>query len=485
MACPSSPWNWSKALRCARSCSDRNGWPGPWCAIAHDVLSGLAAAHAAHVLHRDIKPGNILLTRAGAGTFARIGGLYTSAKVADFGIAKATDLEGLTGSSTMLGTPTYMAPDITESPQSDLYSLGCVVYEMLAGQPPFTGPSMQAVIGRHYRETPDWSRMPAEALPFLQALLAKEVSRRPLSAADARRLLEPNGVPGSASPATSWQPPRSTVPPGTPPGWNETEQPVPGFTAQERVADEAGPRQSRMPFVAFVAGAACLVAGGVGGLALWAGQDAGDDASAPSVLVAPGTFPVYQTPPGYTYLDFELGPFLYYGRTLEIGFRVTARCSGGAFAASWKPDIGDQRITLRSETTGATWQMRTATGIAVEDTLVPCNTSRTGTWIFHPLDLSHQFTFSYPSPAISVDVPPRSSALTPMGGPARGGSVQSEECLPLLNSPSEASPTIRCLAPGTAVQADGQRVETTRTWMRVTTSSGQAGWVDSTQVHWN
>ena len=110
--------------------------------ITGQVASALAYAHARGVVHRDIKPENIML----AGD---------TAIVADFGIARA---EGgghsLTQTGTIIGTPTYMSPEQgTGSPdidgRSDQYSLACVVYEMLVGAPPFTGPTVQAVIARH------------------------------------------------------------------------------------------------------------------------------------------------------------------------------------------------------------------------------------------------------------------------------------------------------------------------------------------------
>ncbi len=103
--------------------------------LMQGVLSGLGAAHDAGLLHRDIKPGNILLTRDG------------TAKVADFGIAKAlTESRGaldLTGTSLVLGTPRYLAPERAmgqpATVQSDLWAAGVVLYELVAGQPPYPG----------------------------------------------------------------------------------------------------------------------------------------------------------------------------------------------------------------------------------------------------------------------------------------------------------------------------------------------------------
>jgi len=113
--------------------------------ITTEVAGALAYAHSHGVVHRDIKPENIMLS---AGT----------AVVADFGIARAVsvaaDEEHLTQTGTIIGTPAYMSPEQATGSddidgRSDQYSLACVVYEMLVGEPPFTGPSAQAVIARH------------------------------------------------------------------------------------------------------------------------------------------------------------------------------------------------------------------------------------------------------------------------------------------------------------------------------------------------
>ena len=119
-------------------------------AIVQAVASALAYAHQQGVIHRDIKPENILLARDSKGAAA-----YPL--VADFGIARALDAAGgerLTETGLALGTPAYMSPEQASSDKrldsrSDIYALGCVAYEMLAGSPPFTGPTAQAIMARH------------------------------------------------------------------------------------------------------------------------------------------------------------------------------------------------------------------------------------------------------------------------------------------------------------------------------------------------
>jgi serine/threonine-protein kinase len=112
--------------------------------LTKQIAEALAFAHSKGVIHRDIKPENILLSQG-------------RALVADFGIARAVSVAGgerLTRTGMAVGTPTYMSPeqamgskDVT--PESDIYSLACMVYEMLAGQPPFTGPTAMALLARH------------------------------------------------------------------------------------------------------------------------------------------------------------------------------------------------------------------------------------------------------------------------------------------------------------------------------------------------
>ena len=117
--------------------------------ILHEVADALGHAHGEGIVHRDIKPENILLS----------GG---HAIVSDFGIARAVDAAGgerLTATGLAIGTPAYMSPEQASGvravdARSDVYSLACVAYEMLGGDPPFTGGSPQAIMARHALDTP-------------------------------------------------------------------------------------------------------------------------------------------------------------------------------------------------------------------------------------------------------------------------------------------------------------------------------------------
>jgi serine/threonine protein kinase len=118
-------------------------------AIARPVAQALAYAHELGIVHRDIKPENILLCR-------------DQPFVTDFGIARAVTVAGgerLTGTGVAIGTPAYMSPEQalgeeTVDARSDVYSLGCVIYEMLAGTPPFAGPTVQALLARRLAGPP-------------------------------------------------------------------------------------------------------------------------------------------------------------------------------------------------------------------------------------------------------------------------------------------------------------------------------------------
>ena len=150
--------------------------------IASEAASGLQAAHDAGIVHRDIKPGNFLLE-----------GKERRVLLMDFGIAKVAEGAevGLTGTGTIVGTPLYMSPEQASGERrinhrSDIYSLGCVLYEMLAGDPPFAGSNMQAIIARHIGENPPSLSvvrpdLPSDLRRWVEKALAKVPADRPLS----------------------------------------------------------------------------------------------------------------------------------------------------------------------------------------------------------------------------------------------------------------------------------------------------------------
>ena len=143
--------------------------------IITEVAGALSYAHSRGVVHRDIKPDNIMLSDG-------------TAVVADFGIARAiddADEQSLTKTGTVIGTPTYMSPEqATGAAQidgrSDQYSLACVLYELLVGQPPFTGPTAQAIIARHSLDMVSPPSIVRPGLPeALEDALLKALSKVP------------------------------------------------------------------------------------------------------------------------------------------------------------------------------------------------------------------------------------------------------------------------------------------------------------------
>jgi eukaryotic-like serine/threonine-protein kinase len=133
-------------------------------AYAVEIARALGAAHARHIVHRDVKPQNVLIDEEG------------SAKVTDFGIARTLEEDGLTADGRVLGTTDYVSPEQAlgrpVSGQSDLYSLGIVLYEMLTGQVPFRGENQVAVAMKHVRDAmPDVQAK----RPDVSAALAKVI----------------------------------------------------------------------------------------------------------------------------------------------------------------------------------------------------------------------------------------------------------------------------------------------------------------------
>ena len=149
--------------------------------IANDVCSALSHVHREGIVHRDVKPGNVWLSRDGI------------AKLGDFGLAYAPARVRHSGVGLLVGTPAYLAPEQalghSIGPQADLYSLGVVLYEMAAGRPVFVGDSLASIVTQHVLRAPDVPsshnpEIPAELDALILRLLQKDPAQRPTTATD-------------------------------------------------------------------------------------------------------------------------------------------------------------------------------------------------------------------------------------------------------------------------------------------------------------
>jgi len=198
------------------------------CAIVEQTASALEAAHGGGVVHRDLKPPNIFLADSGRGEVI---------KVLDFGISKVLGSSSLmTGAFSLLGTPNYMAPEQAEArhaqvgPRTDVFALGAITYELLAGRPAFLGDTIPAVLYQVvHAEPPSLAalrpELPAAALEAVQRAMRKSIAERTASAADlAAELLQGLGVTGTRPQPVVRVPPASVAGPSVSAG-------VPGTVA--------------------------------------------------------------------------------------------------------------------------------------------------------------------------------------------------------------------------------------------------------------
>ncbi len=200
--------------------------------ITSDICSVLQMAHAQGFIHRDIKPQNIMIARDG------------QAKLTDFGIVRVMEAAGLTNTGIVLGTADYLAPEQARgeplSPASDLYSLGVVLYEMLAGRPPFLGSSAVQVAMQHANNVPPPPSKYNPHIPralelVIKKALQKEPGRRYPDAEAMRQALreslkksieEGATIPGKLPAIEQLPPHRLTTPPGSPARPGHISRPV-------------------------------------------------------------------------------------------------------------------------------------------------------------------------------------------------------------------------------------------------------------------
>ena len=186
--------------------------------VIEQVASGLSDAHEAGLIHRDIKPGNVLV---------RLRGNSVRAYLADFGIARRIDADATRLGSSAVGTPSYMAPELhggaPASVATDVYSLGCLLWVALTGTPPYTGSSEYQIVGAHISQPvpqlTGTSPMVQATNRILRFAMAKEPAQRYRSAAAMRADLQAAlRLPAHPGAAPAEQAGATALRPGTPRG---------------------------------------------------------------------------------------------------------------------------------------------------------------------------------------------------------------------------------------------------------------------------
>jgi serine/threonine-protein kinase len=238
--------------------------------LARQMADGLSAAHELGIVHRDLKPDNVIVARTRGGK--------DTPKIVDFGIAKALSdsaEDALTRSGLVIGTPEYMSPEqLLGDPvdaRADIYSLGCILYQMLTGAQPFAAESREQMIRRRLHEPPPHVRDVLPDLPhrldtLIVHMLARSPADRLASAAVARDALDPSLTLGGWDP-TAITAPRPT--PTTAAGWGE-ERPLTDPSMQPTAIMPRRRTSVTRIAVGSIAGAVLLAAG----IAIWSRTEA-------------------------------------------------------------------------------------------------------------------------------------------------------------------------------------------------------------------
>ncbi|GAA1493188.1 serine/threonine-protein kinase [Curtobacterium herbarum] len=292
--------------------------------IVAQTANALQAAHAVGLVHRDIKPGNLLITPDGR------------VKITDFGIARIADQVPLTATGQVMGTVQYLSPEQASghpaSPSTDVYSLGIVAYECLAGRRPFTGESQVAIAMAHINDQPPAlpGTVPEPVAALVMSCIAKKPADRPATAANLARAAQAlrRGDVAAATVAVPAIGGAGTVAFNPPPG-NDAATALIGTQANAPVVGGGAPRSPAGPeddveqkksraWIWWLVGAVVLVAAIVVGVFVFANADS-DPKPSPSRSSAPSQTQTPSQEPSATPSDTRttINPADYVGRATD------------------------------------------------------------------------------------------------------------------------------------------------------------------------
>lgn len=222
--------------------------PGEAAQVGLELVGALEAAHRQGIVHRDVKPSNVMLLPTGA------------VKLADFGIASVKDHPSLTSTGQVLGSPSYMAPEQALGqecgPETDWWGLGATLYYAVEGRPPFERPGALATLTAVVSESPSPAAHAGPLAPVLLRLLAREPEERP-GASELRRLLRPIAGDGATAVTDPVRPPAPLAPPPTrtepvrPPAAEPPRRPIPSAPTARADPSPATVQAPRPPVTAF------------------------------------------------------------------------------------------------------------------------------------------------------------------------------------------------------------------------------------------
>src|SRR3954447_18181745 len=254
--------------------------------IGADIAAALSFAHKNNVIHRDVKPGNVLISPNG------------QVKVTDFGIARAAGnaQEALTQTGAVMGTATYFSPEQAQGRpidyRSDVYALGIVLYEMVVGRPPFYNENPVAVAYQHVRERPIPPRQhnPKIPVPF-EAIVLKSLAKNPVNRYNSAEELRADlmrfraGKPVLATPAKTGAA-AAAAGATTAMAAIDSTQAIPATAATTVMTDGEGPKRRTGAYIALLVGLLALLGAGLFLLAheLGLGSSSGAEGSVPTVI---------------------------------------------------------------------------------------------------------------------------------------------------------------------------------------------------------